>query len=151
DSPVARPEGPGRLDELARPEGEALAADDAGDGGPRDEADDESGVQEAGPEERHHDEDQEERRHRHEDIAGPHEDGLHPAAGVAGRAAHGRAHEDGQAGAQEPDLGRHTAPTASRPIPGQAKTVSVRTAPPTRVGSDRPTTVTTGMRAFRRA
>ena len=37
------------------------------------------------------------------------------------------------------------------PRPGQAKTVSVRTAPPTRVGSDRPTTVTTGMRAFRRA
>jgi pimeloyl-ACP methyl ester carboxylesterase len=45
----------------------------------------------------------------------------------------------------------NTAPTASRPMPGQANTVSVSTAPPTSVGSARPTTVTTGISALRSA
>jgi len=41
--------------------------------------------------------------------------------------------------------------SASRPRPGQAKTVSVRTAPLKRAPMREPTVVTTGRRAFRRA
>src|SRR5437773_1069856 len=41
--------------------------------------------------------------------------------------------------------------TASWPIPGHAKTVSVTTAPPSNVPTWRPSTVTMGIRAFFRA
>ena len=41
--------------------------------------------------------------------------------------------------------------TASRPMPGQAKIVSVMTAPPSRWARSRPSTVTTGSRPLRRA
>src|SRR5262249_23611616 len=52
DPPVAGAEGAGGVHELAGPEAQALAADDAGHGSPGHEADDESGVGDAGAEER---------------------------------------------------------------------------------------------------
>src|SRR6266550_151921 len=65
------------------------------------------------------------------------------------RAGHECEHRNAERGAAVAPQARHVTPFPRRPTPGQANTASTSTAPEKSAGSDRPSRVTTGIRALR--
>jgi hypothetical protein len=108
DAPVQAAECDGRLDELALPDRQDLAADHAGVHHPGRDADHDDDVAQARPEHADDRDGEEDERKGQLDVGQPHQEVVHAPAEVAGREPDGHAEKPGDQHGREPHHQRDT-------------------------------------------